>query len=282
MTSRRAQKQVPNPASQPSLRFDSKAVIALLSILLLTIITFQPLFDAGKQFTNWDDDDYVTQQSLVRSMSDTTIKRMFDTDSPVSSNYHPLTMLSLAWDVQRGGVAMKPIMQTTLALHVLNTALVFLFIYGLFQRNLLVACTVASLFAIHPMHVESVAWVSERKDVLYSLFYIAACITYLLYARSNSIVYGIATFALFILSCLSKPMAVTLPIVLLLLDFYTGRFRQSPRRALVEKLPLLVVSVCFGLLTVDLQSSGTPGLVDVTNYGIPTRFVLAGYGVVQY
>src|SRR5208282_1300393 len=93
-------------------------------------------------------------------------------------------------------------------------------IFLLTRRNLLMAAIVALFFGIHPMHVESVTWVSERKDVLYVFFFLAGLITYLNYHKSGKIIWYCITFLLFILSCLSKGMAVVFPVILLLLDYY--------------------------------------------------------------
>lgn len=255
---------------------------ALAVLIAITIIAFQPIFDDNKQFVNWDDDAYITEQPLVRSLSGHSIAQMFDTDTRVSSNYHPMTMLSLAIDVDRGGIAVHPFMQTNLILHLFNVILVFTTVLILFDRNVFAALAVAMLFAVHPMHVESVAWASARKDVLYTFFYMLALISYIIYAKTERWRYYIVTALLFTLSCLSKPMAVTLPVVLLLIDGYVGRLASSRMRCLIEKTPLFVASAAFGLLTFSIQSSGADGLVDTTTYSQFDRIIFAGYGILMY
>lgn len=254
--------------------------IALAMILLATVITYLPVFDEAKEFTNWDDPAYVTEQPLVRSLDATNVKQMFRTESRVAANYHPLTMLTLAWDYQRGDGKMGAFMQTTLALHLLNTLLVFVLIGMLFPGRPILPVLCAAFFALHPMHVESVAWVAERKDVLYTVFFLLALITYVRYLRGGSWMWVVAAMATFVASCLSKPMAVTLPVVMVLLDVLEKRTLSV--RTVLEKVPFFIVALIFGLLTLQVQSSTASGLVDVTYYTLPERVVFALYGVAQY
>lgn len=257
-----------------------RSLLILAAILIATVVTYLPVFDAAKEFTNWDDPAYVTAQPLVRSMESENIKTMFKTESRVAANYHPLTMLTLAFDYQRGEGQMWAFMQTTLLLHLVNTVLVFVFVGLLFRRSLLLPVLCAAFFALHPMHVESIAWVAERKDVLYTTFYLASLIGYLQYLRGGSWAWLVAAFAAFVASCYAKPMAVTLPVILVLLDVFEKRTFSI--RSAVEKMPFFVVSVIFGLLTLSVQSSTGAGLVDTTYYTLFERILFALYGVVAY
>src|SRR5689334_16758099 len=161
------------PKSTPSSK-KSNYWLYLAPVLIFTFVLFLPMFSNG--FTNWDDVLYVTQNPLLKNLDGEGIKAIFS--APVVSNYHPLTILSLALNYQVGELSPANYWVTNLLLHVLNTGLVFLMIYLLSKGNHLVSAFVALLFGIHPMHVESVAWISERKDLLYTLFYLAALITY--------------------------------------------------------------------------------------------------------
>ena len=107
-------------------------------------------------------------------------------------------------------------------------------------------------FGIHPMHVESVAWVSERKDVLYCFFFLLSCITYIRYLKKNKIIYLVGVFVLFVLSCLSKAMAVPLPFVLLLMDFYYQR--KINFKTISEKIPFLFLAIWIGYNATKIQS----------------------------
>lgn len=174
MSKKRSGKRQVQVADQPEIATTSAEaagvsrtwrLLTLAAILIATVITYLPVFDGAKEFTNWDDPAYVTEQPLVRSLDAANIKQMFKTESRVAANYHPLTMLTLAYDYQRGEGQMWAFMQTTLLLHLINTALVFLFVGLLFRSSLLMPVLCAAFFGLHPMHVESVAWVAERKDM---------------------------------------------------------------------------------------------------------------------
>lgn len=254
----------------------------MLFVVLLTVVAYWPVFDAKKQFVNWDDDKYIIGQPLVESTSWRNISLMFDTRSTVAANYHPLTMLSLAVDAERGAMTIRPFMQTNLMLHIINALLVFTFVYMLLDRSVFFAFLASLFFAVHPMHVESVAWASARKDVLYTVFYVLSLISYLRYIDSGKAVFLGITALSFILSCLSKPMAVTLPILLLALDVFRGRFPGQWKRALLEKVPLIAVSIYIGLLTISIQASQPGGLVDTTTYSQLQRFIFALFAILQY
>ena len=127
-----------------------------------------------------------------------------------------------------------------LLLHVGNVFLVFVVSKKLFGNNILPAGLVALLFGIHPMHVESVAWISERKDVLYVLFFLLALLQYLKYIEKDKSKYLVYTALFFLLSLFSKPAAITLAPILLLLDWYRGR--KITIRVLLEKIPFFLIA----------------------------------------
>src|SRR5438132_6301020 len=170
------------------------------------------------------------------------------------NNYHPLTMLSLAWNVS-APLSPRPFLATNVALHALDTLLVFWLAFLLGGGHIAVAAITALLFGIHPMHVESVAWVSERKDVLYAFFFLAAAIAYWLHLGGGSRRLLPLAFALFVLACLSKGMAVVFPLVMVLLDVWK---RRPPLawRAVLEKLPFVAVALLFGAIALDVQAGG--------------------------
>ena len=149
--------------------------IWLAVILILTYISFAPSMD--NEWTNWDDPVYVLENPLITNPN-TPTKDIIT--KPVSLNYHPLTMLSLKWNYESVKTAPHAYHLTNVVLHLINTALVFFFILML-SESLVMAIFVAALFGVHPMHVESVSWISERKDVLYVLFFVLGMICYLKY-----------------------------------------------------------------------------------------------------
>jgi tetratricopeptide (TPR) repeat protein len=227
-------------------------------------------------WTRWDDDVYVTDNPLIRDLP----ARLGDLlSTPVAGNFHPVTMLSLALDHGLAGLSAAAYHRTNLILHLLDTLLVFVFVLLLSGQRIRVAFVCALLFGIHPMHVESVAWVSERKDVLYALFFLGGLSAYVRYVDSGRRSWMVTCFALFLLSVLSKPAAVVFPVVLLLID----HLRKRPWRGslIVEKTPFLVVSVAMGIVTLETQAAER-AIKELAGIGLLQRLVLASYGLLLY
>ena len=196
--------------------------ITLGSLLLigLSIVAFYPAFN--NNFVNWDDQFYVTANPLIYNPSWDSFKVLFT--KIVSLNYHPITMLSLWINAKLSGIdSAAPFIITNVTIHILNALLVFLLIFRITNKKAIVAFVTALVFAIHPMHVESVVWVSERKDVLYGFFFLAASIGYWSYLNTQKHFYLFICFVLFLLASLSKAMAVSLVPCLFLFDYLKGR-----------------------------------------------------------
>ena len=244
----------------------------LAGLLLLTGFVFWPMLH--HQFTNWDDEQYVLTNELLRGPDWAGIF-----SKPVVSNYHPLTVLSLALNYQVSKLEPFSYFLVNWVLHLVNTGLVFYFIWLISGRLRWVALITAGVFALHPMHVESVAWVSERKDLLYTLFYLLALLRYWRYAERGYRTDYWLTFGLFALSLLSKPAAVVLPLTLLLIDYWKERDWRS-RQIWLEKIPFLLLSLLFGVLTVLIQSE--KALVSLEKYSLADRFFFGFYGLVTY
>ncbi len=224
----------------------------LLGILaLLTFIAYVGAFKNG--FVEWDDQHYVTNNDLVLNPVGANLKMLFT--RIVALNYHPITMLSLAMNVILFGKGASSFIVVNVIIHTINTLLVFRFIQKLTEGNKVVAFLTALVFGLHPMHVESVAWIAERKDVLYVFFFLVSCISYLKFRENNQSKWLIISLLLFICSCLSKAMAVPLPIVLLLIDYWQGREWLSVKN-LLEKAPFFAVALLFGLISVNVQAGG--------------------------
>ena len=211
----------------------------------------------------------------------------------MSLNYHPLTILSLRLNNNKcstcpEGISAAPFIRWNVILHIFNTLLVFLLIYLLSRKKLVVAFIVAVLFGVHPMHVESVAWISERKDVLYSFFFLSGLITYIKYLNTKDkgkILWLSVTFFLFLLSCLSKAMAVVFPLVLILIRFWiyvpdsTSRLKESFRfavspKSLLTLIPFFVTSLFFGILAISINNLNT--------FSFWHRIQFASYGLIMY
>jgi tetratricopeptide (TPR) repeat protein len=143
----------------------------------------------------------------------------------------------------------------------------------------IVAFITSLLFAIHPMHVESVAWVSDRKDLLCTMYFVGALCTYLLYIKKGGTKLYIFTFLLFIAALLSKAMAVTLPFVFLLVDYYKDR--KFSQRAVAEKIPFIILSIIFGYISVLAQKSND-ALGNIDAISVTDRLAFSGYALVMY
>ncbi len=246
----------------------------IAGIIALTVIVYLP--SLKNAFTNWDDPYYVTDIGLIRNLSLQTIKTFFSTY--VADNYHPLTMLSLAVNYKLSGLNPEGYHITNLLLHLCNILLVFVFIRKL-SGDWRIAAITSLLFSIHPMHVESVAWVSERKDVLFTFFYLLALCVYVDYVNAPKLKLYFAVFILYILSLLSKGMAVTLPLVLLLVDYYKGR--KFNTKSFFEKIPFIMLSIVFGVIAIYAQHS-TQALESNVGVSYFDRIIFASYAMVIY
>jgi len=203
----------------------------LLCLLLIaaTIAVFGQVYN--QEFLNYDDQIYVYENPAVGAgLNAANLRWAFC--SPHIGHYHPLTWLSYMLDVSLFGLRPGPMKLTSLLLHLLNTALLFLAwkrMTGAPWRSAMVA----ALFAVHPLHVEPVAWISSRKDVLSGLFFMLALLSYAWYTERPSPRRYLTLLLCFVLGLLSKPMVMTLPFVLLLLDYWPlGRLGRDARTAL--------------------------------------------------
>src|SRR5215203_534385 len=241
-------------------------------ILFLTTIVYLPTLNAG--FVNWDDPDYIYNNYVIKDLSQVTD---FFT-IPIQGNYHPLTMISLALNYAISGFDAWSYHLLNMILHVFNCFLVYRFSLLLSRNSSLIAFVTSLLFGIHPMHVESVAWVSERKDVLYTLFFLISLTQYWRFLRTSKNKNLIYCFLFFALSLLSKPAAIILPFVLVLLDHWYGR--PIGKRSIVEKIPFLFLSLVFAVITVKLQSKTAIAGLDF--YPLWSRFFFATYTSMMY
>jgi len=209
--------------------------LAWSAVVLVTLVSLYPTVKNG--FVNWDDAPYVIENEAITRLTPAHVARLFSTF--YVGAYVPLTALSFAVDFHFFGLDAKAFHVTNLVLHLINCLLVFLLVFRL-GGGRIAALIAALLFGVHPLHVESVAWITERKDVLYGLFFLAAGLAYLGYAvRKDRSAYG-AALVLFILSCLAKPTAAVFPFILLAFDFLLKRrFRPA---VFLEKIPFFLIS----------------------------------------
>ena len=218
----------------------------IISICLIFTITFVSFFPSLKNdFVNWDDDKYVTENPMIRDLSWKSIKAFFN--SFFTGHYHPLTLLSYSIEFKFFKLNPFAYHTTNFILHLFNGLLVF-WLFFMLTGGIPTSFVVALLFGIHPLHVESVAWISERKDVLYAFFFLGSMIGYLYYRKTQGMKYYYLSLFLFLLSILSKVMAVTLPVVLFLCDYFLNR--KLDRNSFIEKIPFLIIAFVFGMIAI--------------------------------
>ena len=249
-------------ASRPELPAAARPARGLVPLLLLviaaTLVTHWPVLSSNALWL--DDNEYVVDNPLVRNPSWHSAG-LFLTEvlrpSTVSGYYQPLTMISLMADYATGGEdgSLRPYHRTNLVLHALNAALVALFLYLLFGQSW-VAAMLGVLFGCHPMTVETVAWLAERKTLLATFFALMCLIFYVLHTRRRSWKLYTAALLTFVLALLSKPTTTPLPLLLLLLDYWP--LRRLSVRTLVEKVPFLVIAGVSAVITyVSQAEAGT-------------------------
>ena len=259
--------------------FTTKVWATALWSAAIALIVYLPALQCD--FVNWDDDRYVYENEHIRSLDYKFLKWSFGFHI---SNWHPLTLISHSVDYALWGLNPIGHHLTNIIFHSANTLLLFILTLYLLTnvssaqssfsenssipstKNIFTASVTALLFGIHPIHVESVAWVSERKDVLSTFFVLLSLIYYFKYALSQEIKrqtwYYILSLSMFVLALMSKPMAVTLPLILIILDIFPFQRFSSKNdfkanfKIVMEKLPFISFSVISTVLTIIAQHSG--------------------------
>jgi tetratricopeptide (TPR) repeat protein len=215
----------------------------MLAVVGITFAAMYPSLLNG--FSGLDDPGMLTHNTTIMSLSWQNIYHMFTTIH--LGLYHPLVLISYAIEFHFFKFYPGIYHATNLFLHLMNCLLVFR-LFSLVTADVAIAGITALLFGIHPMHVESVAWVTERKDVLYAFFYLYALIQYVRYYQTGKWQKLWFSFGLFACSLLSKPMAITLPGILVLLDYQERR--PITTKLVLEKVPFVTGALLFGFLAI--------------------------------
>lgn len=247
----------------------------LAGVLILTFIAFIPALT--NDFVNWDDDYNLANNTNTALLTWENIKNIFS--EPVIGNYNPLPILTFA--IERSIFGLDPTIY-----HVNNVLLHLIcvfFIYRIFRSlnlNAMVSGLGALLFGIHPMRVESVAWVTERKDVLFGAFFLAALWFYIQYVKTGYIKkYFYAALGLFFVALFAKIQAVSLPLTMLLVDYYFKRPLQL--KLVFEKWAFFLLSLLIGLVGIYfLKDQGS--INDDTTYSFIERLMIGGYSLAVY
>jgi tetratricopeptide (TPR) repeat protein len=254
-------------------------LIYLTLALAATLVFFQVRnFD----FINYDDGNYVTQnQHVLNGLTADSIKWAFTTGH--AANWHPLTWLSLMLDCQLFGNNPGPIHLINLLLHIASTLLLFTVLKKM-TASIWPSAFVAALFAIHPAHVESVAWIAERKDVLSTLFWMLTLLAYVGYVRRPAVYRYALALVFFALGLMAKPMLVTLPVILLPLDYWPLNRLYNAKlfyKAVIEKIPFFALSAISSVITFFVQRSGG-AMIDFQTIPLSSRIANAFLSYFRY
>ena len=250
--------------------------IAGLCILLAGLVWIVFSQTLRHQFVNFDDESYIYANPVVsRGLTPQAIGWAFT--HIVSHNWHPLTTISHMGDCQLFDLKPAGHHFINVMLHTIAAILLLIVLYrttGALWRS----AFVAAIFAIHPLHVESVAWIAERKDVLSAVFFMLTIDAYIQFVRRPSVIRYAILSIFFALGLMSKPMLVTVPLVLLLLDYWPLQRFQNARstipRLFFEKIPLLILSVPVALITVVIQRHGINSIENLSlSWRIGNAFV---------
>ncbi|MFT6922738.1 MAG: tetratricopeptide (TPR) repeat protein [Crocinitomicaceae bacterium] len=258
--------------------FELKLSNSALAFLLIAAVTACLFPTLQNDWVNWDDPAYVLQNLLVQDLSNNGVYEMFATNEQVGL-YHPITLLSLSidyyfWETDAFGYHL-----TNFLFHTVNVLLVFALLKKL-KFSPLVAFIGALLFGMHPMHVESVAWISARKDVLYTFFFLISIITYLYYIRKEGkykVAWYVIAIVAFTVSLLSKSLGFTLPIVLLLVDYLLER--KTTIKTVLEKVPFVILAI---IAVVVAQHGQEVSNSMSTNIEFSQSILMSSYNTIGY
>lgn len=261
------------------------------SVSLVTFLIY--LSSLRNEFVEWDDRLYVFGNPHICSLNFSFLKWAFSTYH--GANWHPLTWASHALDYAVWGLDPLGHHLTNIVLHSVNAFLVVLLIARLLEAwkvpspspdraKFIAAATTGLLFGLHPLHVESVAWVAERKDLLCALFFLLSILSYTAYATYRTYTKYLFSLGFFALALLSKPMAVSLPVVLLILDWFPFRRLRSIKSfgsALFQKLPFIALSLISSVLTVMAQKT-VGAIQSIETVPLPSRVMVAVESLMAY
>lgn len=257
------------PESIPFASPRQRNLVLGLLLIVATLALYNPV--SQHPFVNYDDDRYVTDNFHVRpGLHGETVKWAFT--SYDEANWHPLTWLSHALDCQLFGLNPAGHHYVNVLLHAANAVLLF-WILCLATGAAGRSWTVAALFALHPINVESIAWVAERKNVLSMLFFLLALLAYGHYAKRPSVRRYPAVVVLFACGLMAKPMIITFPFVLLLWDYWPLKRTDSARIfswLVIEKVPLMLLSAASAIVTLKAQKAGE-AIGSIVQYPIAVR-----------
>lgn len=290
----------------------------LFVVLVATFLCYK--YSLNNQFTNWDDGLYVETNPYIKNLTWENMK-MILFHNITNNYYHPLTMLTIAWNYYTSKMDPHAYYLTNIVVHIMGTAAMFFFFIALFNTmakrgyaevkgKLWLAAFGAAFYGVHPMHVESVSWLAERKDGLYSMFYTLGIIAYLQYVLKQNFKNMALVVLCYIFSLASKPMAVTFPLSLFMVDILLRRDKEDEdvipalrffksivkgvlnlfskadvigiiSKLLTEKIPFFLVSLAFGIWA--WKASNANGSVgSFATFTLSQHFMFAMFGFTMY
>jgi len=249
--------------------------IYFIVIILLGLLVYSNSFRNG--FLSLDDASKASENPLIMSIGIHNIMKIFS--SFVFHTYMPLAIFSFAIDYFLWGLNPIAFHAINILLHIVNSLLLFIFVKKLTGKEI-AAIIAALIFTVHPMNVETVSWISERSTLLYTTFYILSLLFYIKHfneLKTKKYIYF--SFFFFLLSALSKPFAVTLPFVILLVDYFNGI--KINIKNILKKTPFFLLSIVFGIVTI-YSTIVTENLRDISAYNILDRIIMTIYSVAFY
>lgn len=270
---------------QPKKPLLRKDVLPAVLLSVLVVGAFLPALQCG--FVDYDDQQYVYENPhVVRGITADGLRWLLTAE--VGGNWHPVTMLSHQIDCELFGLNPAGHHATSLVLHLVNVLLLYVCLVQMTGR-IWPGLFVAALFAVHPLNVESVVWIAERKNVLSTLFLLLTVLLYIRYARRSSIVWLVFMMACYQIGLMAKPMLVTLPLLLACLDYWpldriwrsAGGAFNAVKEQLLDKLPLLCLAAANALATIKTQAE-SGSVVPLHRFSLTERVVLAVINYVTY
>jgi len=249
-------------------------VLCCTILIVATLAVFLPQIHNG--FTNWNDDKYILGNTDITGLDAAHVGKVFS--STYVGSYQPITMLG--YIIEYGISEYDPGIYHAVSLfvHILNSLLVFALLFAL-CRNRWASLAAALLFAVHPLRVESVAWAAEQKDVICGMFFLLSLLLYLRFIDGRKwLWYGLSLFSL-LCALGSKTMAVSLPLLLFLIDYIQQR--KFSIRSLIEKIPYVVFVLAFAAVTMLVQQKGGIAM-DYSGFPAWQRVCIPFYGAVWY
>ncbi|MDR2425916.1 MAG: hypothetical protein LBD46_01830 [Endomicrobium sp.] len=253
-------------------------IFLLIALMLVTVFVFYPVLSAD--FITLDDYGMVIDNLKIRSLSLDNFKELLL--EPHYNLFHPLVNLSYAIEYHFFGIDPYFYHADNLILHLFSSLFIFFIFFRITKNNYAVSLITALIFACHPMHVEPIAWVSGRKDTLYAFFFLSAWLAYLKaysYKGKKYIFFIAFSVILFLFACLSKTMAVTLPAVLILCDWFSGE--KFDRKSILKYLPFAITAAAFSVSTYLIYYSESQRQ-ELTLYTLFVNFISAHFNVLFY